>query len=265
MWAERGSWAVRYVPGAAYARDSCGVSSTWDWAAQSLGLKPPALFGGYFGAVHKERPATPAPNSQGDSEGIPKPALLRPSAVPLLRDKILRRRRHAPTQSSSSETMSNRTPPQNHPIVSQPRRGHRGEETPNQAQVGQATDAAHANFPEFTTSCWPNSPSHAPRTTPPEADARERALRTHSEFRPASSYRGTSRAPSNRPTQRSLSSLRNQVAPCAPAPPVTCFSFCSDYFHEWSSDHGFPLTGLRASQWGEPGKGLCVLRRPSTL
>ena len=162
---------------------------------------PPALFDGYFGAVHKEHPAAPAPNSQGDSEGIPKPALLRPSAVPLLRDKILRRRRHAPTQSNSPETMSNRSPPQNHPSVSQPRCGHRGEETPNQAQVGQATDAAHANFPEFTTSYRPNSPPRAPRTTPPEADARERALRTHSEFLPASSYRGTSRVPSNRPTR----------------------------------------------------------------
>ena len=64
--------------------------------------------------------------------------------------------------------------------------------------------------------------------------------------------------------QCSLSSLRNQVAPCAPAPPATCFSFCSDYFREWSPDHGFPLSGLRASQWGEAGGGLCVLRRPST-
>ena len=104
-------------------------------------------------------------------------------------------------ESNAPETMSNRSQPQNHPSVPQPRCGHRGEETPNQAQVGQATDAAHANFPEFTTAYRPNSPPHAPRTTPPEADARERALRTHSEFLPASSYRGASRVPSNRLTR----------------------------------------------------------------
>ena len=148
-----------------------------------------------------ERPATPAPNSQGDSGGIPKPATLLPSAGPPLPEEPSRRRCRAPAKRNSPEATSNPTLPGNPPSVSQPRGGHRSAETPKKSQVGQATDAARANFPEFTTTYRPNSPPHAPRTTPPEADARERALRTHSEFLPASSYRGASRVPSNRLTR----------------------------------------------------------------
>ena len=100
-----------FFAAATYARDSGCLSSAWDWA-QSLVLKPPALFDGYFGA---DRPSSPAPSPQDDPPGTSKPTIQLSAAAPSTPDEILRCRRHPPTQQSSPGATTLPPPPPTQP------------------------------------------------------------------------------------------------------------------------------------------------------
>ena len=129
MWQEDDPWAGRNFAAAVFARDYGCLSFTWDWAAQFLALEPPTMSDDYFGNEHSEHPAASAPNSQGDSEGIPKPRAPLAGAVHSVLDEFTERRRRPPTQRSSSETVSIPTSPPTQPSVSHTRSGHRGGDT----------------------------------------------------------------------------------------------------------------------------------------
>ena len=163
-------------------------------------MKPPTLFDGYFGAVRLGRPAGAPPPSEEDLEGNPKPTVYQPEAISLLLGEISRRRRRPPTQSSSPETASNPAPPRSPHSVFRPRGGYRAAETPKKAHKQLAPPEPRRNIQQFQTSYEPRpSPSRTRRGTPSESESRGQATRTRGEFRPSSSYRGTSRAPANRP------------------------------------------------------------------
>ena len=106
-------------------RDNGRISPVWDWAAQSLILKAPALFDGYFGAEHLGAPILPAPSAREPPSGASKPTVLLVGAIP-----TANRRRRPPTQLSSQDDASIPTPPPTQPSPPQPHGGHR-EESPN--------------------------------------------------------------------------------------------------------------------------------------
>ena len=194
---EHGPWAVRYFAAAVYARDTGCVPFAWDWATQSMVLKPPTLFGGYFGAERPEDAAFPAQSSQGASEGASRPTLFLSDALPPAPGDISNRRHHPPTQRSSLGNASIPTPPPAQPSVPQPRGGHR-RKPPTTPRGTVNVDEAHSDPPAFHASYRHDSPSDTPRVTASEDAAREREFRSRSEHRPPSSYRGNSGAPSNR-------------------------------------------------------------------
>ena len=73
LWKEHGPWAVRYFAGDLYAHDSGYLPPAWDWAAQSLAVRAPPLFDGYFGTVRDNNPAVSPPLSQEAMSRGPKP------------------------------------------------------------------------------------------------------------------------------------------------------------------------------------------------
>ena len=77
-----GPWAVRFFAAVVCARGNDCLSSAWDWAAQSLALKPPAVFDSFFGAERAEHHTAPAPSSQNDPPGTSKPTVRPPADVP---------------------------------------------------------------------------------------------------------------------------------------------------------------------------------------
>ena len=189
---DHGPWTVRYFAVVVYESENGCLPFDWDWAARSLILKPPTLFDGHFGTQHSGSAALPPPPSPDTSEGPSKPTQLSTGVTsPSSEDG------HPPPQRSSPDNASIPTPPPTQPSVSQPRGGHR--EAPSKMSQGPtSTNAPHSTLPMFETSYRPTPPTHTPRTTESEETARERYSRTHSGHRPPSSYRGNSRAPSNR-------------------------------------------------------------------
>ena len=204
LWRDFGPRAVRFFAAAVFVRDTGCLPPAWDWAAQYLALKPPALFDGHFGAERTDHPASPAPGSQNHPPGASKPAIRLLAALHPALDEISRRRRRPPIQQSSPGATTIPAPLPTQPSASQHRGGHRGDETPKKSPDPRSVDEARANIPEFKASYRLNSPSHTLRTPPSYEDARERYIRSRSEFRPSSSYCGNSGAPSRRPSNLTL-------------------------------------------------------------
>ena len=146
MRREFGPWAVRFLAAEAFARDNVSMSSTWDRASQFLALKPPTLFDGYFGAGRSERPAAPAPSPLNDSQGVFKPTTQLPAAAPPTPDELLNCRRRPSTQLRYPETLTNPSPSPARPSASQPRGGHRGDESPKKAQAEPTSKGRKHSF-----------------------------------------------------------------------------------------------------------------------
>ena len=64
LWEDHGPRAARYFAATLNARGNGSISSAWDWAAQYLILKAPALSDGYFGAEHLGAPILPAQSAR---------------------------------------------------------------------------------------------------------------------------------------------------------------------------------------------------------
>ena len=185
VWGDHRPSAPRYLAATLYARVNGRFSTVWDWTAQYLILKAPALFVGFFGTGHMGAPVSPAPSAREHLGAPPKPPSPSPDASPSIQEDPSNRRRHPPTQLGSQGYPSVPAPPPTQPSQSEPRGGHR-ELTPKKAPRATGGQAADLDVPTSRTS----------RTTPSEEDSRKRASRIRSEKRHPSSSPGQSRASS---------------------------------------------------------------------